>query len=335
MTKNVRSREPIIRSDAMHDLNNSKPLISVIIPTYNREKMLDECLKNVLSQNYESVEIVVVDDNSTDNTENLLRSYIATNANIKYIKNKSNLNAGRSRNVGYRVSKGKYLVFLDDDDYYTDRDFFTKAIAIHQQFELAFVTANASVLFSKTGKLVEDKINIEQKIAGFDYLTGFQTNYKKPLSTFTSVFNRESLDKADFTNMVMMNDSAIYLRALLYGDAFVLADSVGVYRIHDSNITNNMKVDFIIDNLREKMNIFERSTQVYGSNGLGRHWLSTQFKSSLRNFFSSNKVSRGDIQKLIRFLSTAGKAVEINLWIYLIALTLKHLVKGSYEKKVD
>jgi glycosyltransferase involved in cell wall biosynthesis len=90
------------------------PLVSVIIPTYNRAPLLPRAIDSVLAQTYGNVEIVVVDDGSTDNTQSVLDGY---RDKIRRIRT-GNRGASHARNVGMRASVGRYIAFLDSDDSY-------------------------------------------------------------------------------------------------------------------------------------------------------------------------------------------------------------------------
>jgi len=86
--------------------------VTVVIPTFNRQRMIIEAIRSVLKQSYTNREILIVDDGSTDNTEKILRPWLSK---IHYIK-KNNGGAASARNVGIRYSTGEYLAFLDSDD---------------------------------------------------------------------------------------------------------------------------------------------------------------------------------------------------------------------------
>lgn len=104
-----------------------------------------------------------------------------------------------------------------------------KAISIHLKFKnLSFVGANAFVEDIKENRLIVDNINISGLISNIYYPNNFQLNYKKPHSTFTALFKKKVLEKLDFENMLMMNDSSIYLRSLLINDAYILKNIIGV-----------------------------------------------------------------------------------------------------------
>ncbi len=98
----------------------SKPLVSVIIPTYSRPDNLLRAIESVLNQNYSPIEIIVVDDNGKGSfyqkeTEKILRKYLGLN-NFKYVVHDINRNGSAARNTGLKISQGEYINFLDDDD---------------------------------------------------------------------------------------------------------------------------------------------------------------------------------------------------------------------------
>ena len=89
-------------------------LVSVIIPTHNRKDLLKISINSVLNQTYQNIEIIVVDDFSTDGTKDFILSLRENR--IRYFKNETNLYAAESRNIGIKYSKGEFIAFLDDDD---------------------------------------------------------------------------------------------------------------------------------------------------------------------------------------------------------------------------
>lgn len=91
--------------------------ISVIIPIYNTEKYLKQCLDSVLNNTMKDIEIICVDDGSTDNSLKVLEEYKNQDKRIKIIKQEKNLGAGNSRNVGLDSATGEFLYFLDSDDF--------------------------------------------------------------------------------------------------------------------------------------------------------------------------------------------------------------------------
>ncbi len=93
------------------------PLISVVIPAYNAEQFLDETLESVLSQTYENWECIIVNDGSTDNTEEIAKKWCEKDARFRYFY-KENSGASDTRNLGIKETRGEYIAFLDADDLY-------------------------------------------------------------------------------------------------------------------------------------------------------------------------------------------------------------------------
>ena len=93
---------------------SNKPLVSVILPTFNRAKLLSRAINSVLKQSYYNLECIVVDDGSIDNTEKVVKSI--NDNRIVYLKHNYNKHASAARNTGIAKSKGKFIAFLDDDD---------------------------------------------------------------------------------------------------------------------------------------------------------------------------------------------------------------------------
>lgn len=276
-----------------------KNLVSIIIPSYNRRKYLEEAIESVLKQTYENKEIIIVDDCSKDGTEEYITEKYRNNTRIKFYKNKENSGAGVSRKNGYDKSKGNYIIFMDDDDYYTNDDFIERAIEILKLKEnISIVSSSSMIEYVNEGRMIESIMNIEGEISNVEYLSSFQQKYMKSNSTFTTVFRKTDLEKANIKEVKMLNDSSIYLRALLVGDAYILRTISGVYRIHSKNISSNLDVEFIIENLEEKYKIYE---EIVKRNLLNnpKEWLKNQVLLTISFFVKFNKTEKKEINKLI------------------------------------
>lgn len=102
------------------------PKISIIIPVYNSEKYLGKCIKSLVNQTNNDIEIILVDDNSTDKSMDIIEYFQSRYPNkIKVASTKTNSGAGAARNVGLSIATGKYIGFIDSDDYVT-KDYYEK-----------------------------------------------------------------------------------------------------------------------------------------------------------------------------------------------------------------
>ena len=91
-------------------------MVSVIIPVYNVEKYIDKCLESVVNQTYKNLEIIVINDGSTDESEEVIKKYLNKHSNIKYIY-QENKGVSSARNAALTYANGKYVMFIDSDDY--------------------------------------------------------------------------------------------------------------------------------------------------------------------------------------------------------------------------
>jgi glycosyltransferase involved in cell wall biosynthesis len=94
---------------------DKKPLVSILLPTYNRAHLVPRAIESVLNQSYSYFELIVIDDGSKDDTAEVVGRYVSKDKRIIYIKNNVNLNKSRSLNIGMARSQGDFLTFLDDD----------------------------------------------------------------------------------------------------------------------------------------------------------------------------------------------------------------------------
>ena len=99
-------------------MDKKQPLISIITPVHNREKLIVECVKNVQQQTHQNYEHIIIDDGSTDDTVKNVELLLKNDAKIILLKNKENSGGkpGKCRNIGIRQSRGDYIAFLDSDD---------------------------------------------------------------------------------------------------------------------------------------------------------------------------------------------------------------------------
>ena len=98
----------------------NSPAVSVIIPMYNAENYISDCLDSILNQTFKDFEVIVVNDCSLDNSGAIAESYLEKfGGRLKIYDNKKNLGAGSTRNKGLTLSRGDYIFFIDSDDFIT------------------------------------------------------------------------------------------------------------------------------------------------------------------------------------------------------------------------
>ena len=118
----------ISNGDRMDDVK-----VSIIVPAFNTEKYLPECLDSVVNQTLKDIEIICIDNCSTDNTLNILNEYAKKDSRIKVIANKVNKGVANSRNLGLDSASGEYVGFVDSDDF-IELDMFEKLYKVAKGF---------------------------------------------------------------------------------------------------------------------------------------------------------------------------------------------------------
>ncbi|MSU54325.1 MAG: glycosyltransferase [Candidatus Staskawiczbacteria bacterium] len=136
------------------------PLVSVIIPTYNRAKYITKALDSVLFQSYQDFEIIIVDDGSTDNTKEILQSYLK-DPRVFYIY-QENQKVSRARNNGIAQSRGEYIALLDSDDYWLDGKKLEKQVDFFEKHPDYLLTSGGIIRVAESGKEISKILNPKQ-----------------------------------------------------------------------------------------------------------------------------------------------------------------------------
>ena len=147
-------------------MNKERPLISVIIPIFNIDRYISKCLLSVSEQslNNNLFEVILVDDNSTDNSPQIINHFCKNKTNFKSITNQRQLGIGPARNVGIRESKGQFLFFIDGDDYIAERAL-EVMLSIAQSTKADIVTSG----FNRVNKDGEIKFSRNDYLSMSDY----------------------------------------------------------------------------------------------------------------------------------------------------------------------
>lgn len=116
-------------------------LVSIIMPSYNTAKYISAAIESILNQTYENWELIIVDDCSTDNTDEILTEYAKKDSRIRYYKNEKNSGAAVARNRALRQAKGKWVAFLDSDDLW-EKDKLEKQICFMKKNNYHFSYTN-------------------------------------------------------------------------------------------------------------------------------------------------------------------------------------------------
>ena len=128
-------------------------LCSVIIPLYNAEKYISETIKSAQEQSYKNLEIIIIDDCSTDNSYHICESFALNDQRIKLLKNESNIGVSKTRNKGLQIASGEWIAFLDADDIWEKEK-------IDQQMKYISKT-DCKIVFTACGYITENSAPVD------------------------------------------------------------------------------------------------------------------------------------------------------------------------------
>ena len=178
-------------------------LVSVIVPYYRKRNFFKNCILSILNQTYSNIEIVIIYDDENKADLSFIRTFIKKKKNINLIINKKNLGAGKSRNLGINKAKGKYIAFLDSDDYW-------KINKIKDQIN--FMKKN-NLSFSHTNYFI---INEDNKVLGLMKVKkklDYETLLKScDIGTSTVIVKKRILKKNSFSNFKTKEDYYLWLK---------------------------------------------------------------------------------------------------------------------------
>jgi len=149
--------------------------LSVIIPTRNRCEHLKSAVNSILNQTWKNIEIIIIDDASTDNTADYLTELIQINKNVIFISNKKAIGGSKSRNLGINIATGYFIAFLDDDDIWHPQKAFKQILLLTSNNKYSATTCNFKIIYhnfpiNRIKKI--QKCNNEQDILNLNYLGG-------------------------------------------------------------------------------------------------------------------------------------------------------------------
>ncbi|WP_144519514.1 glycosyltransferase family 2 protein [Bacillus thuringiensis] len=239
---------------------NALPLVSIIIPTYNRVRYFQLALDSALSQNYQNIEIIVIDDSTNFETYDLIQRYLCQYPQIRYYHNTQNIGGVLNFIKGYEYAAGEYINFLMDDDIFHPNKIknMLEYFLNDSNQEITLVTSYRSFI-DENGNLIEDSIYNQRRFNKITKLDGFQAG-NSIISEFnwigeptTPLFRKKDLTVpfGVFSGRLYRSgvDIAAWLNLLSKGKLVYIPEPLSQLRLHTSNISkdSNMKLNAVQD----------------------------------------------------------------------------------------
>lgn len=204
-------------------------LVSVIMPSWNTAKYIGESIQSVINQTYKNWELIIVDDCSTDNTDEVVSSF--DDPRIHYYKNNENCGAALTRNRALREANGEWIAFLDSDDLW-------KSQKLEKQ--LSFMNHNGYVFsYHNYEKIDENSKPLNIYVTGPKIVTKRKMyNYGYP-GCLTFMYNAKHFGLIQIQDIKKNNDYAILLQLCKKADCYLLHDNLADYRIRKVSISHD------------------------------------------------------------------------------------------------
>lgn len=208
-------------------------MVSIITPMFNSEAFISDTIHSILQQTYTNWELILIDDNSNDNTLLVVQSFINKNSNIKVIKNLNNQGAAVSRNLGIEAAKGDYITFLDADDLW-------KPNKLKTQIEFMKIE-NCDVCFSSYDLINEAGKPLNKRVKALFTLTYQKLLKSNYLGNLTGMYNAKTLGKITAPNLRKRQDWLLWLSAIKKSGkpALGIQESLAYYRVRENSMSSN------------------------------------------------------------------------------------------------
>lgn len=210
-------------------------LVSIIMPSYNTANYISESINSVINQTYKNWELIIVDDCSTDNTDEIIKKFLK-DERIKYLKNEKNSGAAISRNKALREAKGRWIAFLDSDDLWVPEKL-EKQINFMEKNGYSFTYTDYRTNFNgkwlpyiNTGPNTVNK----RKIYNYCYF-----------STITVMYDQTKIGLIQIEDLKKHNDYAMWLKIIEKANCYHLPECLSYYIKHENSISSGSKLKLV------------------------------------------------------------------------------------------
>jgi glycosyltransferase involved in cell wall biosynthesis len=226
------------------------PVISVIIPVYNAEKYIAKCLDSVLASTLSDIEVICVDDGSTDDSLSILKQYKSRDVRVKVLHQK-NSHAGVARNTGLEAAQGEYVHFLDVDDW-IDATAYVKWIQLAKESSADVCACMAYTIDIESGKCIPNSYYALRQNK-YLHVTNFEEEPKKliydlAVVPWNKIYLRKFLldNKIRFDNLICANDRSFYYTVIYKAQRVAMVREYWIYHRVNNNSSLSGRVTRLI-----------------------------------------------------------------------------------------
>lgn len=216
----------------------NQPLVSVIMVTYNRAALIGPAIESVLAQSYRELELLIVDDASTDETATIADSYAKNDDRIKYHVNERNLGISRNRNRGLEMAQGDYIAVLDSDDVWVDTDKLARQVDFLEQSPDHVLVGSNVVVIDASGRTIDhfkyetDDHSIRKRLLARNQFTHSSLLFRRATAVAVGGYDE---------SLAIWEDFDLILKMGTLGQMANLKEETTAYRKHGGNISNSVR----------------------------------------------------------------------------------------------
>lgn len=301
-------------------------LISIIVPIYNVDKYLEECIESLKNQTYKNLEIILINDGSADNSEQICREEAKQDNRIVFI-NKKNGGAASAKNKGLKVAKGDYITFVDSDDF-IEPDMIEYMVNKIKKYNSDIIQCSFINLYKNTERFKQDKI-VEQRISSKDFLELFLTKWDSSLF-WNKLFKREVIENIFFKEGRCIDDEFFTYKCVINSKSIVISNKIVYnYRMRKSGVMKSES--------SQKQILKDRVDYLYERYELVRKIYKDLDKSFLEHLLTYYLIISKDYyadEKLLDYMknnlkSIKGKIITSNIDIRIKMQILKFMMTKS------
>ncbi|MCK5535976.1 MAG: glycosyltransferase family 2 protein, partial [Bacteroidales bacterium] len=207
-------------------------LVSIITPSYNSQKFIQDAIDSVLSQTYQNWEMIIVDDVSSDRSNDIIEEYIKKDNRIKLIKLAKNSGPSVARNKAIHLANGRYIAFLDSDDCWHSSKL-TKQLSFMQEQDIALSYTGYYRIKEESGEII-DQIHVPKKV---DYNELLKQNI---IGCLTAIYDTHKIGKIYMPDIFRRQDFGLWLKILKKVPyAYGMLEPLASYRVRTSSVSSN------------------------------------------------------------------------------------------------
>lgn len=250
------------------------PKVSVIIPIYNVEAFIAQCLESVINQTYKNLEIICINDGSTDNSFHVCKSFTKSDTRL-HIVDKENQGVSATRNIGLSLATGEFIFFIDADDWLA-QDAISLLVTNSPEFDV--VAGSATVYHQSTNRYTPYKKKRHKHV---DLKKNF---FQLELVVWNKLYRQSFIKEIAFKEDIIHEDEEFYWKVFsLRPRIKIIDDNIIYYRIRNDSITNQVSYD-----AEHQLNYIKIVDSIYAISS-GKYCLYYPFKKSCYKYIQHLK----------------------------------------------